>query len=55
MAAAFVQKDFLEAFFGLWSYVTGGSKMLSELLPFSSKERIQLNEEDRGPPLGDGM
>ncbi|KAI3339064.1 hypothetical protein F4824DRAFT_70186 [Ustulina deusta] len=55
VTAVFVQKDFLEAFFGPWSYVTDGSEMPSNLPPFPEEENMQIDDEDLGPPPGDSM
>lgn len=55
VTAAFVQKDFLEAFFGPWSYMTDGSAMPGHLPSLPGKRRMQIDEEDGSPPSGDAM
>ncbi|KAI8626618.1 hypothetical protein F5Y19DRAFT_446352 [Xylariaceae sp. FL1651] len=49
VTAAFVQRDFLEAFFGSWSYMKDGPEMPSNLPPFP------IDDEDMGPPSKDAM
>ncbi|KAI1464283.1 uncharacterized protein F4812DRAFT_205785 [Daldinia caldariorum] len=55
MTAAFVQKDFLEAFFGPWSFVTDGSEMPKDLPSFPGEEKMQVASEDLGSPPQDVM
>ncbi|KAI1207658.1 uncharacterized protein F4807DRAFT_469168 [Annulohypoxylon truncatum] len=49
VTAAFVQKDFLEAFFGPWSYMTDGSEVGSDLTPFDGDEIMEI--DDAGPSM----
>ncbi len=50
VTAVFVQKDFLQAFFGPWSYMTDGAEMPSRLPSFPREDRMQIDEDDQSLP-----
>jgi hypothetical protein len=50
VTAVFVQKDFLEAFFGPWSYMIDRLEMPSQLPSFPGEDRMQIDEENWSPP-----